>query len=290
MSSKLLPLSHSAQHQLEQRKAEIVKVHGQRDCPAEVQNAEKTLPTQNLELRCQVIDSAIAQTINEAENLHNLLTGVSNRLDAVFERYVTTEETVEDVTGRLGVVEYEYKKLDVLKDGLDKLEKLKNKLEKLIAIENGPEKVDLVVSQRLGVMEGKLEKLEVAMKSDRVERLEVINHNAWAFNNQASDKHDRLRPLKVAKLDRDQNLSFEVSPHFPLFVSRVGHLSVLELWQLLLFYDIVVHGVWVPPRARGTTLILPLVDVQKNLDICLRAFVRHIGLKWEVVEKLELFH
>ncbi|EGX46818.1 hypothetical protein AOL_s00097g244 [Orbilia oligospora ATCC 24927] len=160
--------------------------------------------------------------------LHRILSyGVNNRLDAVFERYVTTEETVEDVTGRLGVVEYEYKKLDVLKDGLDKLEKLKNKLEKLIAIENGPEKVDLVVSQRLGVMEGKLEKLEVAMKSDRVERLEVINLNAWAFNNQASDKHDRLRPLKVAKLDRDQNLSFEVSPHFPLFVSRVGHLSVL---------------------------------------------------------------
>ncbi|KAF3319376.1 hypothetical protein TWF173_000006 [Orbilia oligospora] len=258
MSSKLLPLSHSAQHQLEQRKAEIVKVQGQRDCPAEVRNAEKSLATQTLELQCQVIDSAIAQTINETENLHNLLTGVSNRLDAVFERYVTTEETVEDVTGRLEVVEYKYKKLDAPKN---RSEGLRNGMEEFVAIKNRLKKAkaDLMfsprstqnpfgastpsgyeTSQRLGVMEGKLEKLEVATKSDRIERLEVINHNAWAFNNQASD---------------------EASIH---------------------------------PSATDidTGLILPLdrsVTVQQNLDICRRAFVRHIGLKWEVVEKFKLF-
>ncbi|KAF3184283.1 hypothetical protein TWF751_000260 [Orbilia oligospora] len=289
MSSKLLPLSHSAQHQLEQRKEEIVKVHGQRDYPEEDQNVEKTSLMQTLELQCQVIDSAIAQTINETESLHNLLTGVNNRLDAVFGRYVTTEETVEDVTDRLGVVEDRIKKLDVLKNGL---EGLRNGLEELVAIKNRLEKAGLMFSQRLGVMEGRLEKLEVAMKSDRVERLEVINHNVWAFNNQASDKHDELRPLKAAKFDRDQNLSFEVSPYFPLFVDRVGQLSVFELWNLLCFYNIVVHRASVHPSATDTALILPLhrsAGVRKNLDICRRAFVRHIGLKWEVVEKFELF-
>ncbi|KAF3207300.1 hypothetical protein TWF106_000444 [Orbilia oligospora] len=266
MPSNFLPLSHSAQEKLEQTKAEIVKVHGQRDYPAEVQNVEKT-----------AIDSAIAQTINETENLHNLVASVNNYVDAVLGRYVTTEETVEEVTGRLGVVEGRY------------------------------EKVDRMVSQRLDVMERKLEKLEVAMKSDQAERLEAINHNAWAFNNQASDKHDELRPLKAERFDQNLNLSLEASPYFPLSVSRVGKLSVSELRDLLCFYNIVVYrdcavsspeessdeiGDCVHSYSRETDSILPLnhiLYVQNNLDICRRAFVRHIGLKWEVVEKLKLF-
>ncbi|KAF3207904.1 hypothetical protein TWF192_006592 [Orbilia oligospora] len=266
MPTNLLPLSHSAQEKLEQTKAEIVKVHGQRDYPAEVQKVEKT-----------AIDSAIAQTINETESLHNMVAGVKNYVDVLLERYVTTEEAVEEVTGRLGVVEGRY------------------------------EEVERMVRKGLVVLERQLGKLEVAVKSDRAERLETINHNAWAFNNQASDKHDELRPLKAETSHRNLNSSPEASPYFPLSVSRVGKLSVSELRDLLCFYNIVVYrdcAVSSPEESGDETRdcvhsyimetdsILPLnhvLYVQNNLDICRRAFVRHIGLKWEVVEKLKLF-
>ncbi|KAK6524626.1 hypothetical protein TWF281_011528 [Arthrobotrys megalospora] len=53
------------------------------------------------------------------------------------------------------------------------------------------------VVDRLGVVEGRLEKLESAARSDRLERLELLNHSVRFFGHQALERCGEFRQLKV---------------------------------------------------------------------------------------------
>ncbi|KAF3915454.1 hypothetical protein ABW21_db0200582 [Orbilia brochopaga] len=154
---------------------------------------------------------------------------------------------------------------------------------------------ETVVEKRITEAEGPQPEVKPHLSETLERRLkqmdvESLNLSAILANGNARDARDTLRPLWIVDVD-DPKLPFRTPDNFPRRLEFLMKLKLKEnasrLWELLKFYNVEVYREAIDIDDDDILIDLPsLQEIQANLDDCFYEFVRYIGVKQKVIDKI----
>ncbi|KAK6331782.1 hypothetical protein TWF718_002323 [Orbilia javanica] len=131
-----------------------------------------------------------------------------------------------------------------------------------------------------------------------MKHLVVLNNDARMSNSRAQDAYSILVPLQIVKFDENQQFCFDAPVEFPQCISDLIMLKsdLHSLWELMKFYNLRVLRPTSFSDGEGDSqaigrdyMVMDLgvfQEVRGYPEVCLKAFVAHIGVKMKVIKAL----